>query len=46
MYENVDLMLHLREQALGLEPPILHLSFDGALDGSPAEKLRTYLYYL
>ena len=24
----------------------LHLSFDGTLDGSPAEKLRTYLYYL
>lgn len=46
MYENVDLVLRLREQALGLEPPILHLSFDGTLDGSPAEKLRTYLYYL
>lgn len=24
----------------------LHLSFGGTLDGSPAEKLRTYLYYL
>ena len=46
MYENVDLVLRLREQALCLEPPILHLSFDGVLDGSPAEKLRTYLYYL
>ena len=46
MYENVDLVLRLREQALGLEPPILHPSFDGTLDGSPAEKLRTYLYYL
>ena len=46
MYENVDLVLRLREQALGLEPPILHLSLDGTLDGSPAEKLRTYLYYL
>ena len=34
MYENVDLVFRLREQALGLEPPILHLSFDGTLDGS------------
>ena len=46
MYENVDLVLRLREQSLGLEPPILHLSFDGTLDAAPAEKLRTYLYYL
>lgn len=46
MYENVDIVLRLREQALHLEPPILHLSFDGTLDDAPAEKLRTYLYYL
>ena len=46
MYENVDTVLRLREQGLHLEPPILHLSFDGTLDAAPAEKLRTYLYYL
>ena len=46
MYENVDIVLRLREQSLALEPPILHLSFDGTLDAAPAEKLRTYLYYL
>ncbi len=46
MYENVDTVLRLREQELSLSPAILHLNFDGTLDAGPAEKLRTFLYYL
>lgn len=46
MYENVDMVLRLREQELALSPAIQHLNFDGTLDAGPAEKLRTFLYYL
>ncbi len=46
MYENVDMVLRLREQELALSPAILHLNFDGTLDAGSAEKLRTFLYSL
>ena len=53
MYENVDTILRLKgdleESAsvgAGGAAPILRLSFDGALDASNLDKLRSYLYYV
>ena len=44
MYENTDIVLKLLEDPVGA--PVLRLSFDGTLDQSVEEKLRSFLYYL
>lgn len=44
MYENTDIVLKLLEDPAGA--PVLRLSFDGTLDQSVEEKLRSFLYYL
>ena len=46
MYENTDVMLQLMESRVEPSTPCLHLSFDGSLDSSLAEKLGSFLYYL
>ena len=44
MYENVDIMLRLK--SVPCQAPLLHLAFDGALDQSVEERLRSFLYYV
>ena len=44
MYENVDIMLRLKSAPC--QAPLLHLAFDGALDQSVEERLRSFLYYV
>ena len=44
MYENVDIMLRLK--SVPCRAPLLHLAFDGALDQSVEERLRSFLYYV
>ena len=43
-YENVDIMLRLK--GIPAKAPLLHLAFDGALDQSVEERLRSFLYYV
>lgn len=43
-YENVDIMLRLK--GIPTKAPLLHLAFDGALDQSVEERLRSFLYYV
>lgn len=43
-YENVDIMLRLK--GISAKAPLLHLAFDGALDQSVEERLRSFLYYV
>lgn len=43
-YENVDIMLRLK--GVPSAAPLLHLAFDGALDQSVEERLRSFLYYV
>ena len=43
-YENVDIMLRLK--GVSSAAPLLHLAFDGALDQSVEERLRSFLYYV
>lgn len=43
-YENVDIMLRLK--SIPAKAPLLHLAFDGALDQSVEERLRSFLYYV
>lgn len=44
MYENADIMLRLK--SVPCQAPLLHLAFDGALDQSVEERLRSFLYYV
>ena len=44
MYENTDIMLRLRN--IPTQAPLLHLAFDGALDQSIEDRLRSFLYYV
>ena len=44
MYENADIMLRLK--SVPCRAPLLHLAFDGALDQSVEERLRSFLYYV
>ena len=44
MYENADIMLRLKSAPC--QAPLLHLAFDGALDQSVEERLRSFLYYV
>lgn len=56
MYENVDTILRLKadndearediERGGAASAPVLRLAFDGTLDTSNIEKLRSYLYYI
>ena len=56
MYENVDTILRLKadndearediERGGAAGAPVLRLAFDGTLDTSNIEKLRSYLYYI
>ena len=43
-YENVDIMLRLK--GIPTKAPLLHMAFDGALDQSVEERLRSFLYYV
>ena len=44
MYENTDIMLRLK--GIPSKAPLLHLAFDGALDQSIEDRLRSFLYYV
>ena len=44
MYENADIMLRLKSAPC--QAPLLHLAFDGALDQSVEDRLRSFLYYV
>ena len=44
IYENADIMLRLKSAPC--QAPLLHLAFDGALDQSVEERLRSFLYYV
>ena len=44
LYENADIMLRLK--GIPSKAPLLHLAFDGALDQSVEERLRSFLYYV
>ena len=46
MYENTDIVLKLGQKAGDFDAPVLRLNFDGTLDASVDEKLRSFLYYL
>lgn len=52
LYENTDAVLRLKdsrhEKGGGRKTgaPVLHLSFDGALDGGIQDKLQSFLYYV
>lgn len=52
LYENADAVLRLEssrcEEGSGRRTgaPVLHLSFDGALDGGIQDKLQSFLYYV
>ena len=46
MYENTGIVLKLLDDADDLAAPVLHVSFDGALDQGIDERLRSFLYYV
>ena len=46
MYENTDIVLKLGQKASDFKAPVLRVNFDGTLDASIDEKLRSFLYYL
>ena len=46
MYENTDIVLKLGQKPSDFAAPVLRLSFDGTLDASVDEKLRSFLYYV
>lgn len=46
MYENTDVILRLEEAAAGLEHPVMHVAFDGALDASIDDRINSFVYYL
>lgn len=46
MYENTDIILQLEEAAAGLENPVMHVTFDGALDASIDDKISSFVYYV
>ena len=46
MYENTDIVLKLGQKACDFEAPVLRVNFDGTLDASVDEKLRSFLYYV
>lgn len=46
MYENTDIVLKLGQKAADFAAPVLRLNFDGTLDASVDEKLRSFLYYV
>ena len=46
MYENTDIALKLGQKTSDFAAPALRLNFDGTLDASVDEKLRSFLYYV
>ena len=46
MYENTDIVLKLGQKPSDFAAPVLRLNFDGTLDASVDEKLRSFLYYV
>ncbi len=46
MYENTDIILQLAEGIHRPPCPVMHLTFDGVLDASIDDKVRSFVYYL